>query len=901
MLFKFDGSQEYQVKAVDGIAGLLEGQLRVEAGARYVNRVGFITDPNQLDIDQGVIHENLKRIQRENGLPLDTELKLISHRISSPEGALQASFPNFSVEMETGTGKTYVYIRTAFELNKRYGFKRFIIVVPSIAVKEGVLKTFEITKEHFQSWFDNVPYKFYGYDSGGLTQIRQFTTSSNLEFMVMTLASFNKAMTEDGRGNVIHRPTDRLQGAVPVHLIQASRPILILDEPQNMGSPKSIEALAALNPLFALRYSATHREPFNLVYRLTPAAAYRQGLVKRIEVASVIREDALGHLDLQVLDIRKVGRQFTAQLRLKKLFKNTEVREATIRVNPGDNLGDVTNLDEYKSIDVDEIDLAEGLVRFSNGLELRKGEERGSKEDIFRAQIRYTIEEHFRKQQRLEPKKIKVLSLFFIDRVANYRDQDGLIRRIFTEEFERLKVSSPYWSKLAVTEVHAGYFSGTHRRGGDITWEDTTGEGEKDEEAYNLIMKDKERLLSFDSKVAFIFSHSALREGWDNPNIFQVCTLNQTSSNLRKRQEVGRGVRLAVDQSGDRTYDPQTNVLTVVANESYEQYVSTLQTEIVEEYGEGEAPPRPPNARTRREVHFRKKYLLDDQFKELWKRISEKTKYSVKVDSDDLVVHAVSKVDSIRVGRPKVTVSKGRVELGSNDAFEAIRMSGAKTLVDLVGKYPLPNLLEKIIHLLQTTSPPVRVTRATLLRILQETRNQQAALENPEAFANEVATVVRDFLADQLVNGIEYEKIGSAWEMHKLDVPFEAYEEFLIASTRSPYESVQWESNIEREFVSGLENTAQVKMYIKLPAWFTVDTPVGRYNPDWAIVWEDLDEHGDRSGKSTLYLVRETKGTTDLSKLFHEDERRKVICGARHFQGALGVDYKVVKSVKELP
>ena len=372
-----------------------------------------------------------------------------------------------------------------------------------------------------------------------------------------------------------------------------------------MGSTKSTEALSALDPLVALRYSATHRDPFNLVYTLSPAGAYRQGLVKRIEVASVIREDDFGHLDLKVIDIQKEKREFTAMLKLKKLFKTSEVREASIRVRPGDNLGDRTNLREYASLDVDVIDLAGGVVRFSNGLELRKGEERGNKEDIFRSQIRYTIQEHGRKQAKLKPAGIKVLSLFFIDRVANYRDDDGIIRRLFIEEFNRLKASSPHWASQDVTEVHSGYFAGSRPRGGGISWEDTSGQTEKDQEAYDLIMKDKERLLSFDNKVAFIFTHSALREGWDNPNVFQVCTLNQTVSNLKKRQEVGRGVRLAVDQAGDRTHDPQVNVLTVVANESYEQYVATLQSEIVEEYGADEAPPPPPNARSRRTVPFR--------------------------------------------------------------------------------------------------------------------------------------------------------------------------------------------------------------------------------------------------------------------------------------------------------
>ena len=334
MEFRFDPSQDYQIKAIESVTGLFDGQGRVESGVRYAKGVGFLGSPNRLNLGDDDLLANLRRIQTDNGIDPSPELKSISEEIETAEGKQRVTFPNFSVEMETGTGKTYVYIRTALELNKLYGFRRFIIVVPSVAVKEGVLKTFRMTQKHFQDWYDNLPYKFYAYDSTSLTLVRQFSSSPNVEFMVMTLDSFNKSMTEEGEGNVIRRPTDRLQGITPIHLVQASRPILILDEPQNMESEKSVAALAALDPLLALRYSATHRNPYNLVHRLSPADAYRQGLVKKIEVASVIREDDLNQVFIQLNNISVKGSRIKASVTVNKLMRTGAVKEKKISVKP---------------------------------------------------------------------------------------------------------------------------------------------------------------------------------------------------------------------------------------------------------------------------------------------------------------------------------------------------------------------------------------------------------------------------------------------------------------------------------------------------------------------------------------------------------------------------------------
>lgn len=900
MEFKFDAGQEFQTKAIESVVRLFQGQQKIEIATKYVLGAGFIGSPNRLDLTEEELMTNLREAQGRDGLNPDRELDCIEQTIETADGRKSVRFPNFSVEMETGTGKTYVYIRTALELHQRFGFRRFIIVVPSIAVKEGVLKTFQITQKHFQELYDKTPYKFYEYDSSNLTQVRQFCSSPNLEFMIMTLDSFNKSMTEENKGNVILRPTDRLQGATPVHLVQASKPILILDEPQNMESEKSIQALATLDPLCALRYSATHRNPYNLVYRLTPAEAYLQGLVKKIEVAGVQKADEANRAFIHLGKITARKNTVTASLIVNRLMKTGSVKQKSVTIRPGIKLVDKTNLPEYSGFEVEEINPGSNIVLFTNGIELRVGESHGAdKEAIFEAQIRYAVEEHIRKQRRLRDRGIKVLSLFFIDKVDNYTSDRGLIKHLFNKVFLELKDNVPEWAEVTAEEVQAAYFSFTKKKE-EILYEDSTGRSQRDQEAYDLIMKDKERLLSFETRVAFIFSHSALREGWDNPNVFQICTLNQTSSEIKKRQEIGRGIRLAVNQDGERVHDPEVNLLTVVANQSYESYVSQLQVELEEDYGEKERPPLPPNARKRLDVHLRKEYVLKPEFQTLWERIRDKTRYYVTIDTESVINECAAAVNEREIKRPRITVTKARIDVNDKNAFEALQLTSARTFTDLSGRFPLPNLLDTISHLLENTTPPVKLSKKTLLEIFLRSRDKQAALDNPFEYASVVSQVLKEKLAEFLVRGIKYEKTGDWYEMSLLEESFETWEDYTVPANRSVYDRVQFDSNVERQFIEGLEKVPQVRMYVKLPNWFTVRTPVGLYNPDWAIVWEDRDEHGHVRKGPLMYIVRETKGTKDISRL-RDEERRKVVCAMEHFNKTLGTSYKIVESIKDLP
>src|ERR1700682_113335 len=463
---------------------------------------------------------------------------------------------------------------------------------------------------------------------------------------------------------VLRQSTARLQGATPLFLVQSTRPVLILDEPQNMESEGRIRALASLDPLFALRYSATHRNPYNLVYRLTPFEAYRQSLVKKIEVASVVKEDDFNQVFVRVDEIRTKAKTVQAKIAVHQRMAGAGIKEKAYFFKPGDCLESKADRSEYSSFVIDEINVSEQIVSFKNGIEIGVGQTQGADQAVlFREQIRYTIEEHFRKQKRLQPFGVKILSLVFIDRVDNFLGESathkagstadglypGIIRELFDQAFEELKANFPDFRDKKPVDVRAHYFAQKVRRGGATEAIDsTTGQSAEDRAAYNLIMKDKERLLSFDEPTAFIFSHSALREGWDNPNVSQICTLNQTKSETRKRQEVGRGMRLGVNQEGTRLTDDRANILTVVANESYELFVASLQAEMEEAFGKEGAAPKPVNARQKRIAKRKPLDEFPEEFASLWDKIKPKTRYQVTVDSAKLVADVVGALDKAK-------------------------------------------------------------------------------------------------------------------------------------------------------------------------------------------------------------------------------------------------------------
>lgn len=897
MKFKFDSDQEYQVDAVESVVGLFDGQAFVRNQLAVPTGATFQVVPNQLDLTPDQLLANLQKVQGDRGLKQDDKLETLTAKVDTLRGQEDVTFPNYSVEMETGTGKTYVYIRTALRLFETYGMRKFIIVVPSVAVREGVKKTLEVTKSHFDKLFGKPPYRFTVYDSARKSQVSGFSLSDGIEIMVMTIDAFKRAET------VIRQVREGLDP--PIYQLQETRPVLILDEPQNMESDLSVSALASLNPICALRYSATHRNAYNVVYRLTPFDAYRQGLVKRIEVASVVQQDNDNLPFVRVEELSASKRTVTAKLSVHKLMATGKIQEKPITVRSGDSLVEKTGRAEYEGFVVDEINPGSGFIRFANNQEVALGGEQGSDRDaIFEAQIAFTIEEHFRRQRRLKDQGIKVLSLFFIDKVDNYAPDNGKLKLMFVNAFDEIKPRYDEWKDVKAADVQKAYFATKTNKSGETEILDSTGKTKQDDEAFNLIMREKERLLSFDEPVAFIFSHSALREGWDNPNVFQICTMREVGSDTERRQQVGRGVRLPVNQDGDRIQDEQINVLTVIASETYERFVSGLQSEIEREYGKDGVPPPPPNQRKRKTIKLRKQFFLKPEFKELWEKIKHKTRYSVQIDTAKLVADTVAELDEATISKPRITVSKANIRVDeAEDFFEPIVLSGAKTAVDLVGRYPLPNLIEVMESLMENTSPPLRLSRRTLLEVFQKTAKRSEATENPHEFAITAVNILKAKLADQMVNGIKYEKDGTWYEQTQFAEEIQTWEDYLVPSEEIAgvggthlYEGVKWDSpTIEKPFAESLEKMANVKLYIKLPDWFTIDTPIGRYNPDWAIVMDDPENDEGR-----LYLVRETKGSLNLNDL-RPDERRKIICGRKHFGETLSTSYRVVKAADELP
>ena len=662
---KFDPNQQHQLDAVESTVRIFEG-LRRGANAQMLQAEIVPNLPPFESLSETWLYDNLRSIQQDNGIPtpLLGQLEVEDGMVLEDAGLESWRYPNFTFEMETGTGKTYVYLRTFYELRQRYGFSKFIVVVPSIAIYEGVIKNFQITRDHFAALYGNETINLIRYDSSRLSQLRNFAASTFVEVLVITIDSFNRST---GRyPNRIFRTSEQLPGErLPYQYIQETRPILILDEPQNMETEKAKEALRTLHPLFALRYSATHRTSPNLVFRLSPFDAYRLNLVKKIQVYGVTERENFNQpfLGLHAIDTKK-GQKPTARVQAYVMDKS-RLRQAELRLKHGDDLFEKTRREEHQGgYRVSEINAAQGFIDFENGLRLMLKEIIGpSRPEIFRAQIRKTIEQHMEMQQKMLRKQVKVLSLFFIDRVANYTAEDGLIRRIFDEEYTRLQRMYPFYEHISVEQVRSAYFAKSKPKKGETEGEaiDTDSSNkvqrEAEKSAFELIMRDKERLLSFEEKTCFIFAHSALKEGWDNPNVFQICTLNQTVSEIKKRQEIGRGLRLAVDQSGERLFDEDVNVLSVVANESYESYASRLQTEYVED-GLA-APPKPTNAARVKAKRNDTIFKSTQAFRHFWAKLQNHTSYQISVDTPELIERCTERINNRPMPKTTIVVEKG--------------------------------------------------------------------------------------------------------------------------------------------------------------------------------------------------------------------------------------------------
>lgn len=911
MKLQFDSNLDYQLDAISAVVDVFAGQLKSDSSV-IGGQAELGLEGQQLSLEATSARGNVLSLLPEqiiNNVHSIQDRNMLERSEINPGGfefpvefPLETSMPklqyglNFSIEMETGTGKTYVYLRTIHELHQKYGWKKFIIVVPSVAIREGVMQNLEITREHFAAEYDNPEMNFYVWDSKKTGQAREFATNDTLQIMVITIDSFAKAQ------NVMNRHSDYGR---PLDFIKATHPVVILDEPQNMETNIRRNAIDSLNPLCTLRYSATHKHLYNLLYRLTPVDAYDKGLVKKIEVHSIQSEDNYNDAYINVLSLERQSKIRSFAKIEVDASDEYGLQRKIIKVFPGDDLEAKTGRSVYAGYYIESINHGDNCVEFSNGKVVYVGQrDERLHDDIIKRQIELTIDDHFDKQRRLGS-SVKVLSLFFIDKVMNYREYtaNGASKGKFAKWFEEayIKVSSkPKYTGvmdgLSASEVHNGYFA-ADKNGQWKDSRDTKGEGGRtkdDDTAYNLIMKDKERLLDTGEPLRFIFSHSALREGWDNPNVFQICTLNETSSQMKKRQEIGRGLRLPVDIDGQRVHDDTINVLTVVANESYADFSRKLQTEIEEETGI-HFGGRIKNRDNRQVVRFQKSRALDPAFKELWDKIKHKTTYRVAIDTEKLVTEAANELAQITISKPHIADTKTLIDSMNNDSGFMVRETGFNAYAARQTEVKIPNLLADIQRQTQ-------MTRRVIFEVLDQAGMFEQVVINPQQVIDETARAINRVKQRLAVDGVKYHRTGEHYDMtlfendelqtYLYDAAMKSGAIAVGDQAKTIYDYVAVDSEVEREFMQSLEDNTDVQFYIKLPSWFKIDTPVGKYNPDWAVAFD-----GDRR----IYFVAETKGSDDIhDNHLSTNERGKITAARRHF-AEINVPYAApVRSLRQV-
>lgn len=949
------------------------------------------------ELSDPVILEHIQKIQRTNQI--------------APSPKLEGRF-NLTIEMETGVGKTYTYIKTMYELNKHYGWSKFIIVVPSVAIREGVYKSFQMTQEHFAEEYGK-KVRFFIYNSAQLTEIDRFASDSSINVMIINSQAFN-AKGKDARR--IYMKLDEFRSRRPIDIIAKTNPILIIDEPQSVEGKRTKERLKEFQPLLTLRYSATHKSDsiYNMIYRLDAMDAYNKRLVKKIAVKGITETGSTAtdsYLYLEGLNLSKGDPTATLQFEVKMASGTPKKKSRVVKI--GDNLYDYSGgLEEYKNgFVVKQIDGRDDSVEFLNGIKIYAGDVMGAvdEDQLRRIQIRETILSHIQRERQLFYKGIKVLSLFFIDEVEHYRiydkvgqAQNGIFATMFEEEYQDVISNMQreigddeymkYLAAIPADKTHAGYFSidkKGHMINSKVARRETTSD---DIDAYNLIMKNKELLLDRDPKrspVRFIFSHSALREGWDNPNVFQICTLKQSSSDVRKRQEVGRGLRLCVNQDGERMDTNalgndvhNVNVLTVIASESYDSFAKGLQTEmadavadrpravtvdlfvgkvikddkgneqvidqdtasaihydmivngyidrkgvLTDKYYEDKAngeikvaeevadsaasvieivdsiydarSMQPENARSNNvELQVDEDKLAMPEFKALWSKINSKSVYVVDFDTDELIRRSIDSLDD------KLRVSKiyFRVESGAMDTIKSKEdlVSGASFAKEESASYGVTITANSNVKydLIGKLVDETGLTRKAVIAILQGVKPFVFGQfkDNPEEFIVKAAALINDEKATAIIEHITYDVLDEHYGMDVFTDPTIKGKLGVNAmkAKKHLYDHIVYDSSNERDFATDLDTNTYVAVYVKLPDGFYISTPVGHYNPDWAIAfYEGKVKH--------IYFVAETKGSMSSMQL-RLIEESKIHCAREHFKAISNgnVVYDVVDSYKSL-
>lgn len=968
--------------------------------------------------------KNLRTVQKQHGIaPIASKLETMTSKVVWDDGRKETvERPVFTVEMETGTGKTYTYIKTMYEMSARYGWNKFIIVVPSVAIREGVAKTFQITADHFREEYGKAC-RFFVYNSSRLNELEHFADDSGINVMIINTQAFN-ATGKDARR--IYMKLDSFRSRRPIDVIAAVNPIVMIDEPQSVigvtGSKNvTRDSIGKFNPLFYVNYSATHRENFNMVYRLDAVDAYQRQLVKKITVKGIsVRGTTAtnGYLYLQRINVYPNKSPSATVVFEYNASSSSGINKKVKTFSPGDNIYEHSGeIEAYRNgYTISSVNARDGFVEFTNGLKLEPGEVVGdsSAEDIRRIQIRETIMSHLEKERELYKKGIKVLSLFFIDEVAKYKsydeanvEQKGVYAEIFEEEyknaidrfFEQLPFGEEeeYRTFLERDErhrIHAGYFS-VDKKGRAVDSELKRGESESaDVSAYDLIMKNKERLLSNEESVRFIFSHSALREGWDNPNVFQICTLRTSSGEIKKRQEIGRGLRLCVNRDGERmdaevlgTYGVhEVNSLTVIANESYEEFAKALQDEfyeviknrpkeITEELFQGQiwtdnagnevevngrdaarlfvrledsgliadgqptddfyamspelraekigevlaavspelAPhaenallllesvydskkhPMISNARAKATLNLNQEKFASKEFKQLWEKINSKTYYTVQFNEAKLIESCVNALNTkLRVSKTTIVITEGYLKSTKRDSSpEMKKLIGREVVLEEIASRGVT------YDLVGEIATVTRLTRRTVAEIFSRIEpavfNLFAA--NPEEFIREAIKLVDEQKASTIIEHITYDKLDEQWSAEEIFVDATITGEYgqnVVDAQKHIFDKLRYDSSVEKDFGAELDTADMVELYVKLPGGFYINTPMGKYNPDWAISFKE-------GSVKHIYFVAETKGNTSDMQL-REVERAKIECARRHFEKISDntVKYSAVSSYSDL-
>ena len=965
--------------------------------------------------------KNLRNIQKDHRILPSSKLETLTSKVEWDDGHKQIiTKPVFTLEMETGTGKTYTYIKTMYELNARYGWSKFIIVVPSIAIREGISKSFQITADHFKEEYGKAC-RYFIYNSTRLNELEQFADDPGINVMIINTQAFN-ATGKDARR--IYMKLDSFRSRRPIDIISSVNPIVIVDEPQSVigisgGKNITRDSIGKFNPLFYINYSATHRENFNMVYRLDAVDAYQKQLVKKITVKgiSIVGTTATnGYLYLQRVNVYP-NKSPSASVVFEYNSKSGSGLGKKLKTFVhGDNIYDHSGeIEAYRDgYTITEINAREGFVEFTNGLKIQLGQVIGdsNEEDIRRIQIRETIMSHLEKERELLKKDIKVLSLFFIDEVAKYKyydengEQKGVYSHVFEEEysnavklffeqlpFEEDKDYRTYLERDNVQRIHTGYFS-VDKKGHAVDSEVKRGESDSsDVHAYDLIMKNKEQLLSIDEPVRFIFSHSALREGWDNPNVFQICTLRMSSGEIKKRQEIGRGLRLSVNKDGERmdadvlgTHNVHdVNALTVIANESYEEFAKALQDEfyeviknrpkevapslfdgqvwaddsgneieidgskaalvfaalkmsglvkdgqltdeyfdltpdlrsekvtevlgsidssltpytdnvlrIVESVYDSKKNPMVSDARNKATLNLDHEKFASKEFKNLWEEINSKSYYTVSFNEAKLVKSCVNSLNrNLRVSQTLVVITDGFLTTTKQNTPEMKKLIGKQVVLEEVAAKNVT------FDLIGEIAMPTKLTRKTVAEILQliEPAVFKLFATNPEEFIREAVKLIDEQKASTIIEHITYDKLEEKWSAEEIFVDANIGGEYgknVTDAKKHLFDKLRYDSSIEKSFSEELDVANIVELYVKLPSGFYINTPMGKYNPDWAITFrEGTVKH--------IYFVAETKGDTSDIQL-REVERAKIECARKHFSVISNdkVKYSAVSSYTEL-